>query len=117
MNTKPTRIEQESPARRLEILYVASLTSIALLLTFSQVFILWELSTQKGTLSVIGSSIRQRSLDHSLILSALAVSGGGDRRAGVEEVDALRKEISHCKRDALKESRSAAGAGGFRAEG
>src|SRR6185312_14948454 len=110
MNTKPSRTEDESPARRLEILYMASLSAIALLLMISQAFILWELSWQKTTVRLIGPALKKRSLDRSLILSALAVSGAGERGIGRKELEALRQGVALCKADALRAHRRVADA-------
>ncbi len=73
---------QESPARRLEILYVASFLMIVALTAFGQYFILRELSRQAEGIRSVARLARQRSLGHPLSLSALALVGaeGGEER-------------------------------------
>jgi signal transduction histidine kinase len=85
--------EHESPARRLEILYVASLIAVAILSAVSQTLIIRELSWQSTTLSTIGQVARQQSIDRSLSLAALAIEAGGGASAGPERIEALRSAV------------------------
>ena len=73
MNNLHPADNHESPARRLEVLYVVSLIAVALLSAVGQTFIIRELTRQSETLSAIGQAARQHSIDGSLSLAALAV--------------------------------------------
>jgi signal transduction histidine kinase len=99
---------EESPARRLGILYVVSFITIAVLSGISQAFILRELSLQSRAISSVAHSARQRSLDHSLsrlAMSILATSELGERAL---LLDSLRNAVLLSQR----ESSGTSGPGG-----
>src|SRR3954447_415862 len=92
--------ERESPARRLEILYVASLIAVAILSAISQALIIRELSWQSGALSSIGRAARQHSLDRSMSLAALQIQAAGESKAGPDQIGALREAVRRQEVDA-----------------
>lgn len=99
-NPKANRTtNQESPARRLGIMYVASLTAIAMLTAVSQSLILRELSWQGRLLQVNGSAARRLRTERSLSLGALAIQGATDPIARREQRDALRETIARIEHD------------------
>ena len=93
MKTKDSATHRESPARRLELLYLASFGAVALLLTISQGFILWELSGQGDNIRLLELSSRRRSLDWSLSLFALSIQASDDPRSTWEHVESLREAV------------------------
>jgi len=96
---------EESPARRLGVLYVASFVMITLLSGISQAFILRELSGQSQAISSIARSARQRSLNHSLSVCAMALLAASESRERRELEDALRNAIQLSQREAPGTSR------------
>jgi len=90
---------EESPARRLGILYVTSFCLIALLLASSQAYVLTELSWQTSAMSAIGRFTRQRSVDRPLSLSALALLVADEPKARGELKDSLRNAIMLSQRE------------------
>jgi signal transduction histidine kinase len=108
MSTEPTAIDQESPARRLEVLYLASFGAVALLLTISLAFILWELSGQGDTMRLLNLSSRRRSLDWSLSLAALSIQAADDSQARREGVESLRRAVRQWERDSPESRRPGA---------
>ena len=105
MKTKKSATDRESPARRLEILYLTSFGAVALLLTISQAFILWELSGQGDTMRLLDLSSRRRSLDWSLSLAALSIQAADDPQASREPVKSLRGAVRKWERDSAGSSR------------
>jgi signal transduction histidine kinase len=99
MKTKFSADDRESPARRLGVLYVATLTAVALLSALSHSLILWELRWQVHTLHSIGHSIRQRSMS----LSALALQAAHDLRSRREHLGSLRASIGTYERKYVSE--------------
>ncbi|GAC1463098.1 MAG: hypothetical protein NVSMB9_00140 [Isosphaeraceae bacterium] len=83
---------REPPARRLGILYIVSLSAVALLSVLSQALILRELSSREGGLPSL-TAARQRSLERPLGTLALAfqTAAGPSERAG--RLAALRNAV------------------------
>jgi signal transduction histidine kinase len=101
---------EESPARRLGILYVASFFTIAILSGVSQAFILRELSWQSQAISSAAHSARQRSPDHSLGVFAMGLLGASEPQARDELEGSLRNAIQLSQRDSQGASRAGAAA-------
>ena len=89
----------ESPALRLGVLYVASFFTIALLSGISQAYILRELSWQSRAISSVARSARQRSLDDSLSVRAMAMLAAADPRERAELEASLRNAIGSSEHD------------------
>ena len=100
---------EESPARRLGILYVVSFFTIALLSGVSQAFILRELSWQSKAISTAAHSARQRSPDHSLSVFAMGLVAASDPGARGELEGSLRNAIQLSQRDSQATPRPGAG--------
>src|SRR5262245_43920458 len=88
-----TGAERESPARRLETLYVLSVIAVAILSAISHGLILGELTRQSETLKSISRVSRQPSINHSLGLAALQIQAAGESKVTTEQLDALRKAL------------------------
>jgi signal transduction histidine kinase len=104
---KSDRIE-DSPARRLGILYVASFFMIVVLSGISHVFILTELSAQSRAISSVAHSARQRSLDHSLSMGAMAILAASEHEEREKLQRSLRNAIELSQHDSSDASRSGA---------
>jgi len=99
---------EESPARRLGILYVASFFTIAILSGISQAFILRELSWQSRAISSVAHFARQRSLDHSLSVFAMAILAASEPGERGELKGSLRNAIQLSQRESSGTSRPGA---------
>ncbi len=95
---KNDRVE-ESPARRLGILYVTSFFTIAFLSGISQAFILRELSWQSRAISSVAHSAGQRSRDHPLGVFAMAILAPSEPGEREERVGSLRNAIQLDQRE------------------
>jgi signal transduction histidine kinase len=100
MKTINSPADRESPARRLQILYIASLSAVALITGISQTLILRELSWQGNTLHFLGLSVSQQSLEHSLRSTALALQAADGPEARRESARALREAVQLSERGA-----------------
>jgi hypothetical protein len=76
IKTNRPKANEESPARRLDLLYLASLSLIAILLALGQVFIVKKLGRRSSMLNEISRAARQVALDESLSQAG----GNGARR-------------------------------------
>jgi signal transduction histidine kinase len=106
-----TRQGIESPARRLEILYIATLSAVALLSIVSQALILQELAWQEGALRPVTLSVRQRSLERPLSLAALEVQSAEGPAAQAERAASLRAAVARWKEEPAGPSRAGAARG------
>jgi signal transduction histidine kinase len=91
---------REPPARRLGILYVSSLTAIAILSGISLEFALRELSWQSRTLRSVSQSTSETSIERSLCLPALALLADQEAAERQANLEALRREINRWGPDA-----------------
>jgi signal transduction histidine kinase len=90
--TDPAHSGEESPARRLGILYLASLSAVALLLALGQVYILKDLSWRNQALQSITQLAEHPAFDQSLSQAALSILATDDpslSRAGIERLTKL----------------------------
>ncbi|MFI5454727.1 MAG: ATP-binding protein [Isosphaerales bacterium] len=99
----------ESPARRLGVLYVFSFCMIVLLSCVGQSLILRELSAESRASSSVARLVRQRSLDHPLSLSAMAILAAGAPGERGELESSLRKAIQKSQRESPATFRPGAG--------
>src|SRR3954469_5675381 len=93
--------DRESPARRLQILYIASLIALALLSAISQALIVREVGRDSALWNAIGRSVHQKSLARSMSLAALEASNEDDPAARRATLGSLRESIRDHERDAL----------------
>jgi signal transduction histidine kinase len=91
---------EESPARRLGILYIASFCMIAFLSAISQAFILRELSWQSRAISSVARSARQRLPGDSLSVCATAILAASEPEERTKLEGALRSAIVLSRREA-----------------
>jgi signal transduction histidine kinase len=101
MNTKPKDNEPESPAHRLEILYMYSMSAIIVLSTLSQAFILHELSWHSSQLRSISRLAGNSTIDRPLSLAALSMQAAGNADERREPLDTLQRALSRSRNDAL----------------
>jgi signal transduction histidine kinase len=92
MPRKQVQAPQESPARRLGILYAASFVTIAVLSGFAQTYILRELSLQRREARHVGHQI-VRSLDRPVSLAVLAFLANDDPGERGRLVESLRQGV------------------------
>jgi signal transduction histidine kinase len=102
MKTRRSVADRESPARRLGILYVTTLTAVALLSAIIHTLILRELAWQGETFHSIGRSICHRSMN----LSALAIQAAQDTGSRPGDLDPLRSAIGAYERRWVSEEES-----------
>jgi signal transduction histidine kinase len=101
MKTKTrSRFDQpESPAHRLGVLYVASLSAIAILSAISHYFILRELDWQGRALRSIADSAERRSLARPLGLTVLALQAAADPGERQRHAASLREAVQKGARE------------------
>ena len=93
--------DRESPARRLQILYIASLFALALLSAVSQALIVKELASDSALWNAISRSVHQKSLARSMSFAALEISGEDDPVARRKLIASLQESIRHHEGDSL----------------
>ncbi len=93
MKTNGPKANEESPARRLDLLYLASLSMIAILLALGQVLIVKELGRRSSMLNEISRAARQVALDESLSQAVLSVLAEHDPTARQRHLEALRAAV------------------------
>ncbi len=102
MKTRPSVPGRESPARRLGVLYVTTLTAVALLSAIIHTLILRELAWQADTFPANGRTNCHR----SMTLSALAIQAAEDSGSRQGNLDALRDAIGAYERRWVSEEES-----------
>ncbi len=93
MKIPSPKAKHESPVRRLEILYLASISTIAALLALGQVYILNELWRRSSARDEITQATRQLALDESLSQAVLSILADNDPAARQRHVEALRASV------------------------
>jgi signal transduction histidine kinase len=99
---------EDSPAYRLGILYVATFFMIVALSGMSHAFILRELSAQSRAISSVAHSARQRSMDHSLSMGAMAIVAASEPGEREKLQGSLRTAIQLSQRESSGASRPGA---------
>lgn len=85
---------QESPARRLGVLYIASLTAITVLSAIGQTFILRELSFQSQAIRSMAVSAQKQAMGRSLSIPALAIQAASDHASRRQRIETFRETLN-----------------------
>lgn len=86
-----------SPTRRLTVLYLTALTSIALLSIIGQIIVQWAIQQQSSDALVINTAGRQRMLSQQISKDALFLESSTDASARTAKIQELQMALTSWK--------------------